>query len=157
MLSMADLSLRAALTGRRASPQTGRDTTLECTLMPPPSREQAAADAAEELAAYAFIRAWMADDVDNGMLMIKQHHVPPEAALFVMSLVKAASRALLSAEGHQVGRWRAGLDSWLGDGSERPALCRSTSISPGSPTPLRVRPSGRPLPVMGGPPRGPRR
>ena len=53
--------------------------------MPPPSREQAAADAAEEIAAYAFIRAWMADDVDKGMLMIEQHHVPPEAALFVMS------------------------------------------------------------------------
>jgi hypothetical protein len=67
--------------------------------MPPPSHEQAAADAVDEIAAYAFIRAWMADDVDKGMLLIKQHHVPPEAALFVMSLVRAASRALLSAEG----------------------------------------------------------
>lgn len=61
--------------------------------------EQPAADAAEEIAAYALIRAWMADDAGEGMLMLKEHHVPPEAALFVMSLVKAASRALLSAEG----------------------------------------------------------
>jgi hypothetical protein len=34
------------------------------------------------------------------MLMIEEHHVRPEGALFVMSLVKAASRALLSAEGY---------------------------------------------------------
>ena len=90
--------------------------------MPPPSREQAAADAAEEIAAYALIRAWMADDADTGMLMIKEHHVPPEAALFVMSLVKAASRALLSAEGYQVERALAVLDQWLEDASERAAL-----------------------------------
>ena len=89
--------------------------------MPPPSREQAAADAAEEIAAYAFIRAWMADDVDKGMLMIEQRHVPPEA-LFVMSLVKAASRALLSAEGYQVERALAVLDQWLENASERAAL-----------------------------------
>ena len=56
------------------------------------------------------------------MLMIKQHHVPPEAALFVMSLVKAASRALLSAEGYQVERALAVLDQWLEDASERAAL-----------------------------------
>ena len=68
------------------------------------------------------IRAWMADDADTGMLMIKQHHVPPEAALFVMSLVKAASRALLSAEGYQVERALAVLDQWLEDASERAAL-----------------------------------
>jgi hypothetical protein len=87
--------------------------------MPPPSREQAAADAAEEIAAYALIRA---DDADTGMLMIEQHHVPPEAALFVMSLVKGASRALLSAEGYQVERALAVLDQWLEDASERAAL-----------------------------------
>ena len=45
--------------------------------MPPPPREQAAADAAKEIAAYTVIRDWMADDVDKGMLMIKQHYVPP--------------------------------------------------------------------------------
>jgi hypothetical protein len=90
--------------------------------MPPPSREHAVADAAEEIAAYALIRAWMADDAGKGMLMIKQHHVPPEAALFVMSLVKAASRALLSAEGYQVERVLAVLDQWLEDASERAAL-----------------------------------
>lgn len=72
--------------------------------MPPPSREQAAADAAEEIAAYALIRTWISDDADRGMLMIKQHHMPPEAALFVMSLVKAASRALL--------RWRSWISGW---------------------------------------------
>jgi hypothetical protein len=31
------------------------------------------------------------------MLLIGQHHVPEEAAVFVLSLVKAARRALLSA------------------------------------------------------------
>jgi hypothetical protein len=45
-------------------------------LEPPPSREYAAALAGEELAAYAFIRALMPDDVDKGMLLIEQHHVP---------------------------------------------------------------------------------
>lgn len=54
----------------------------------PPLREYAAALAGEELAAYAFIRASMADDVDKGMLLIERHHVPEEAALFVLSLVK---------------------------------------------------------------------
>ena len=48
-----------------------------------------AADAAEGIAAYALIRAWMADDANTGMLMIKERHVPPEAALFVMSLVES--------------------------------------------------------------------
>ena len=92
--------------------------------MPPPSREQAAADAAGEIAAYALIRAWMADGADTGTgtLMIGQHHVPPEAALFVMSLVKAASRALLSAEGYQVERAPAILDQWLEDAPDRAAL-----------------------------------
>ena len=50
---------------------------------PQPSREYAALAAGQELAAYAFIRAWMADDVDKGMLLIEQHHVPKEAALSV--------------------------------------------------------------------------
>jgi hypothetical protein len=90
--------------------------------MPPLSREDAAAAAAEEIAAYAFIRARMADDVDKGMLLIEQHHVPPEAALFVMSLVKAATRALLSAEGFQVERALTVLDQWLENASERAAL-----------------------------------
>jgi hypothetical protein len=48
--------------------------------------------------------------------------VPPEAALFVMSLAKAASRALLSAEGYQVERALAVLDQWLEDASARAAL-----------------------------------
>jgi hypothetical protein len=90
--------------------------------MPPLSRQDAAAAAAEELAAYAFIRAWMADDVDKGMLLIEQHHVPPEAALFVMSLVKAASRSLLSAEGYQVDKALAILDQWMENASQRAAL-----------------------------------
>ena len=71
-------------------------------LDPPPSREHAAALAGEELAAYPFIRAWMADDVERDMLLIEQHHVPQEAALFVLSLVKEGRRALPSAEGYQV-------------------------------------------------------
>jgi hypothetical protein len=90
--------------------------------MPPPSREQAAADAADEIAAYALVRAWMADDADKGMLMFMQHRVSPEAALFVMSLVKAASRVLLPAEGYQVERALAVLGQWLEDASDRAAL-----------------------------------
>ena len=51
-------------------------STLMSDLEPPPSREYAAALAGEELAAYAFIRAWMADDVDKGMLLIEQRYSP---------------------------------------------------------------------------------
>ena len=36
--------------------------------IPPMSREMSAVYARQEMAAYAFIRAWMADDVDKGML-----------------------------------------------------------------------------------------
>jgi hypothetical protein len=74
----------------------------------------------------------MADDADKGMLMIKQHHVSPEWALFVMSLVEAASRALLSAEGYQMERALAILDQWLEDASVRAALGPPSSMSPGS-------------------------
>ncbi len=88
---------------------------------PPPSRKYAALLAGQELAAYAFIRAWMADDVDKGMLMIEQHHVPKEAGLFVMSLVKAARRALLAAEGYQVEKALAVLDEWMEDAANRAA------------------------------------
>ena len=88
---------------------------------PKPSREYVTLAAGEELAAYAFIRAWMADDVDKGMLLIEQHHVPQEAALFVMSLVKAARRALLSAEGYNVERAVAVLDQWMEDAGRRAA------------------------------------
>ena len=90
-------------------------------LEPPPSREYATALAGEELAAYAFIRAWMADDVDKGMLLIEQHHVPREAVLFVLSLVKAARRALLSAEGYHVEQALAVLDQWMEDAAKRAA------------------------------------
>jgi hypothetical protein len=86
---------------------------------PPPSREYAALVAGQELGAYAFIRAWMADDVDKGMLLIEQHHVPKEASVFVMSLVKAARRALLSAEGYNVGRALEVLDQWMEDAARR--------------------------------------
>ncbi len=88
----------------------------------PPPREYAAALAGEELAAYAFIRAWMADDVDKGMLLIGQHHVPQKAALSVLSLVKAARRALLSAERYQDERALAVLDQWMENAAERAAL-----------------------------------
>jgi hypothetical protein len=64
MPSMAHLWLRAALTAWRASPHTGRDTNTGVDQMPPPSREHAA-DAAEEIAVYALIHAWMADDADR--------------------------------------------------------------------------------------------
>jgi hypothetical protein len=77
--------------------------------------------AGQELAAYAFIRPWMADDVDKEMLLIEQHHVPKEAAPFVMSLVKAARRALLSAEGYNAERAVAVLDQWMEDTGRRAA------------------------------------
>lgn len=50
----------------------------------------------------------------QAMLPIEQHHVPKEAALFVMSLVKAARRALLSAEGYRrrAGPWRSWISGW---------------------------------------------
>jgi hypothetical protein len=63
----------------------------------------------------------MADDVDKGMLLIEQHHVSQEAALFVMSLVRAARRALLSAEGYNVERAVAVLDQWMEDAGRRAA------------------------------------
>ena len=56
------------------------------------------------------------------MLLIEQHHVPKEAALFVLSLVKAARRALLSAEGYQVELALAVLDRWMEDAAERAAV-----------------------------------
>ena len=40
---------------------------------PQPSREYAALVAGRELATYAFIRPWMADNVDKGMLLVQQH------------------------------------------------------------------------------------
>lgn len=89
---------------------------------PQPSREYVTLAAGEELAAHAFIRAWTADDVDKGMLLIEQHHVLREAALFVMSLVKAARRALLSAEGYNVERAVAVLDQWMEDAGRRAAV-----------------------------------
>jgi hypothetical protein len=55
------------------------------------------------------------------MLLIEQHHVPKESALFVMSLVKAARRALLSAEGYNVERAVAVLDQWMEDAGRRAA------------------------------------
>ena len=56
------------------------------------------------------------------MLPIEQHHMPKEAPLFVMSLVKAARRALLSAEGYDVGRALAVLDQWMEDAADRVAV-----------------------------------
>ena len=44
-----------------------------------------------------------------------------EAALFVLSLVRAARRALLSAEGYRVERALAVLDQWMEDAADRAA------------------------------------
>jgi hypothetical protein len=99
-------------------------------LDPPPSREHATALVGEELAAYTFIRAWMADDVDKSMLLIEQHPVPQEAALFVLSLVKAAGRALLSADGYQVERALAVLNQWMDDGGRMSRMPETQELEP---------------------------
>ncbi len=85
----------------------------------PPTREYARLAAGEELAAYAFIRAWMADDVDKAMLMIEQHHVPKEAALFVLALVRASRRALLTSVGYNPADALKVLDQWMEDAATR--------------------------------------
>jgi hypothetical protein len=86
-------------------------------LEPPPSREYAAA-----LAGVCVYPRVDGDDVDKGMLLIEQHHVPQEAVLFVLSLVKAARRALLSAEGYKVEQALAVLDQWMEDAAKRAAV-----------------------------------
>lgn len=48
--------------------------------------------------------------------------MPQEAALFVLSLVKAARRAQLSAEGYQVERALALLDELMEDAAKRTAV-----------------------------------
>jgi hypothetical protein len=87
--------------------------------IPPMSREMAAVYARQEMAAYAFIRAWMADDVYKGMLLIEQQNIPKESVIFVLSLVKAARRALLSATGYRVNNALEVLDQWLENAGER--------------------------------------
>ncbi len=87
--------------------------------IPPPSREYARLAAGEELAAYAFIRAWMADDVDKAMLMVEQHHVSEESTLFVANLVKAARRALLTSVGYNPAAALKVLDQWMDDAAKR--------------------------------------
>jgi hypothetical protein len=88
--------------------------------MPAPMpREVAAAYAAQDLAAYAAIRAWMAADVGAANLLMEQYHIPPESAHWVMALIRAASRALLSAEGYHVESALAVLDQWLEDAGNR--------------------------------------
>ncbi len=89
--------------------------------MPPMSRKQAAVYAAEEVVAYAFIRAWMADDFEAGQLIMEQHKIPPEGALLVLSLVKASIRALLSVHGYQVDKALEVIDQWLEDAGKRAA------------------------------------
>ncbi len=89
--------------------------------MPPMSRKQAATYAAEEVVAYAVIRAWMADDFEAGQLIMEQHKIPPEGALLVLSLVKASIRALLSVHGYQVDRALEVIDQWLEDAGKRAA------------------------------------
>lgn len=80
-------------------------------LEPPPSREYAAALAGEELAAYAFIRAWMAYDVDKGMLRTASRAA--RGCLVRAEPGQGGPRALLSAEGYQVDRALAVLDQWM--------------------------------------------
>ena len=104
-----------------ADPRLLRHATYRALAKTWPSRVQTAVSTAEELAAYAFIRTWIADNVDRGMLLIEQRHVPQEAALFVLSLVKAARRALLSAEGYQWSRrWPCWITGWTTPRSGQP-------------------------------------
>ena len=53
------------------------------------------------------------------MLLMEQHDVSQEAALFVLSLVRAARGAPLSAEGYQVEQALAVLDQWTDDTANR--------------------------------------
>jgi hypothetical protein len=72
---------------------------------PQPSREYVALSAGQELAAYAFIRAWMADDVDKGMLLIEEHHVPEEAAPHELEVEAAGLiRAALTGDAFAIDR-----------------------------------------------------
>jgi hypothetical protein len=87
----------------------------------PVSREEAARQAGEELAAYAFIRAMMAGDSDRGLLLAKEHHVSDASGSFVLGLVRAAQRALLTAEGYNVEAALSSLDQWMDDAAARAA------------------------------------
>ena len=89
-------------------------------LEPPPSPEYRRRWLARE---WQRIRLFARDgrSLDKGMLLIEQHHVPQEAVMFVLSLVKAARRALLSAKGYQVDRALAVLDQWMEDAAEKAA------------------------------------
>ena len=58
---------------------------------------------------------------NKGMPLLEQHHVPQEAALFVLSLVKAARRALLSAEATRLSvRWPCWISGWTTPRSGQP-------------------------------------
>jgi hypothetical protein len=90
---------------------------------PPMSHEVAAAYAAQEVAAYAFLRAWLADDVDKGILMLDQNGVDrQEARFFVLAVVKAANRALMAANGYNVEKVLSVIDQWLDDAGSRASL-----------------------------------
>ena len=77
----------------------------------------------------------MADDVDKGMLLLERHHVPQEAVLFVLSLVKAARRALLSPRGTRLRRrWPCWTSGWKTPRKGRPceSYAGASLAGPGS-------------------------
>jgi len=57
---------------------------------------------------------------DVGMLLIEQQNIPKESIIFVLLLVKAARRALLSATGYRADKALEVLDQWLGGCPEVP-------------------------------------
>jgi hypothetical protein len=88
----------------------------------PVSREEAARRAAEELAAYAFIRAMMGGDLDSALVLARQHNVSDVSISFVLALVKAATRALMTAEGYDVEAALSSLEQWMNDAADRAAI-----------------------------------
>lgn len=97
----------------------GSEALIVSSAYEPVSREEAARRAREELAAYAFIRATMAADLNKGLLLAEQHHVQGDAVSFVLGIVHAAERALLTAAGYDVEAVLAVLDQWMEDAAAR--------------------------------------
>lgn len=74
---------------------------------------------ASSAAACALVRAALADDIDAGVLIIAQHGGSVAGARgdvlrdFILALAGAAERAVLAANGGDVGQTMAMVDRWI--------------------------------------------